>query len=262
MTSIPNIPSKIQENCSIIDLIDENQCVGNSMKVINNNFASLSTSLLQLESYASFWNNAYSTFLTNSALWLKAAPNLQKYNDQWVGAYSLINSLSANWTSSFTVHYPEIISIDSWYSNTSYYTSTVLLNWLTSNFRPSNYLSNQVITVQVSLYYQRPFTFSFGKGYYESCAPSGGMTSSCGECLAGFPSRGCNHHDDHAGFGPCDNAFDYCGRGTQELTVAVSCQGSGGRWMQVNKNVSSVDTYVARILTFKFKNLNNSWNLI
>jgi len=262
MSSIPNIPTKFKEGCSLIYLIDENQCVAHSRDTINNNISSLSSNLLNLENYAQYWNTAYSTFLSNSASWLIASSHIQQYNKLWSGTYTTVNALSASWYTPFTLYYPQIVLIDTWYSNPAAYTGKLIPDWLTTNFPPLKYAPSQIVYIQVNLYQQQPFSFSFSRSLWEGCAPQGGASFVCNQECGDRPNRGCNHHDEHAGWGACDNAFDHCGVSVRALNSSFSCGSSGGRQLQINKNLTSVDTSVARILKFTYKNINNTWSLI
>jgi hypothetical protein len=261
MSDIPNIPTKYNEGCSLIKLIDENQCVGNSLDIINDNVTGLSKALNDLENYANYWNEAYTTFQANSASWLMGSTYLQKYSEQWNSAYTTVEALSATWTPPFVVFYPTIFYIEDWYSNQNYHLTNTLPTWINANFPPQIFADGQIVYIQVNLYHVQPFTFSFYRDYWENCAPLGGTTLSCGEC--GRPSRGCNHHGGKAGWGPCDNAFKYCGVNITMAESTFSCQGTGGRQLAISSNYTTSDTSVARILKFCYVNSNNkSWNYL
>jgi hypothetical protein len=261
MSDIANIPTKLDEQCSLINLIDENQCVGNSLVIVNNNLINLSSALQNLDDYSFFWNSAYTSFQANSGTWLIAASHIQQYNELWNSAYSTVQTLSSNWSNPFIVFYPEIILIDDWYTNQTQYLNNNLLNWITTNFPPQTFSINQLIYIQVNLYQTYPFNFTFNRELQENCAPNGGLSVSCNEC--GRPSRGCNHHGGLAGWGDCDNAFNHCGLDIGVGGSSFSCQGTGGKTLKIQKTINSTDTSIARILKFTYQNSNNnSWSFI
>lgn len=261
MSTVSNIPNKTNQGCSVVTLIDEFQCVGNSLQIINDNFASLSGTLMSLENYASFWNDTYTLFTANSANWFVMSSHLQQYNSLWNQAYTTVNTLSANWNSPFTVYYPQLILLDEWYSKYNSYNNSIIPTWIQKNFPTSKYSPNQIVIIQINLYHKQPFKFTFSRNLTEQCIPQGGVTLSCEPCKN--PYHGCNHHGGQAGEGPCTNAYKDCNASfTADKVSSFSCLGTGGKTLVINKNLSSEDTCVARTITLKYKNINNNWSPI
>ena len=168
---------------------------------------------------------------------------------------------------SFSLHFTKILPITDWYNSLSaQYVNTIIPDWLIQNFSASNYALNQIISVYVNLYQQEPFSYEFSKSLDETCHPvSGGASISCPDCRdvgAKLPMYGCNHHDVHAGFGPCDNGYTHCNFNTPQLTVTASCPGSGGKKLTLYYKWESTDTSVARVIRIRYQNINNQWSLI
>lgn len=253
------IPQKVNEDCSLVYLIDEDLCLSQSYEIINHNISSLSASLADVEGYTPFWNNIYTNFTANSAAWLMATSHLQVYNLLWSSAYSVVKALSSTWNTEFTVYYPLVVLITDWYSSLQANKDRVAV-WLETNFPSKEYANLQKINVQINLKHLQPFSFTFARSYNETCAPSGGQTLECATCNR--PSRGCNHHGGRAGHGPCTNAYDDCAVANKQLEAKFACVGYGGKELKINYKLESNDNSIARIVTLKFQKNQNKWGLI
>jgi hypothetical protein len=252
---------KTTPTCSNVYLIDENLCLSNSLKTINYNVSSLSSSIVDVTRYYTSWINLYTVFTTYSAKWIKTATNIQSFSATWLDTATTISSLSSIWGKPFTVYYPKMIDIVYWNSITKTNQNQTLINWLNVNFNPQITNLNQIIDVVVYFYQYQPFTFSFNRSLYEPCTPTGGgLSISCHGC--GRPYRGCNHHGGRAGKGPCTNAYAACGVSTSVQAVSISCTGTGAKLLNVGLSRSGVDKNVARTSTIRFQNINKNWTAI
>jgi hypothetical protein len=242
-------------------LIDENLCLSNSLKTINYNVSSLSSSIVDIKRYYSSWINLYTIFTTYSSKWIRTATNIQSFSATWLNTATTISSLSSTWNKPYTIYYSKMIDIAYWNSLTKLTQNQTIINWLNINFSPQKNNLNQIIDVVIYFTQQQPFTFSFNRSFYEPCTPTGGgLTISCGTCPR--PSRGCNHHGGRAGYGPCTNAYNGCGVSPEVQPVSVSCTGAGEKMLNIGLSRSGVDRNVARTTTIRFKNINKNWTAI
>lgn len=246
---------KTNPSCSNIFLIDQNLCLGNTLKTINYNFSSLQISLSSLERYNNDWYNLYTIFSTFSARWIRTATNIQTFSAKWIDTTTTVNSLSSRWGKSFTLYYPTMINIDLWNSYSTSEKNSIIRGWLNNFFRPSDYALDQIVEIVVYLNQNQQFSFTFNRSYEEKCTPNGGgIVVRCTGCA--LPYRGCNRK----GRG-CFNAFTECGR-TITGQASVSCTGTGGRKLTVGIVRTAVDKNIARTVVLKFKNINRVWTAI
>jgi len=258
-----SIPVKLTPTCSNIFLINENLCLANSLNIINYNVSSLSSALGFLENYQAHWSNLYSTFQTYSAIWIQSVTNVQTFSSNWVSFSNTVISLSGDWQKPYTIFYPQMLEINSWYAESPTDRNDYIINWLNLNFSPNNYNDKQIINVTVYLYEEQLVSFNFSRSYDESCTPNcTGVSVSCsaGSCPGLY--QGCNHHGGLAGVKGCDNVYSYC---SQQATFSapqnVSCVGHGGRTLSVALNQNSLDTHVSQTINIPFINTNNNWVL-
>jgi hypothetical protein len=256
------LPIKSDETCSNIFLLDERLCLDVSLDVINFNFNQLQSNLNVINNYGQQWNNLFTVFANNSSRWFTSSTNVYSLSSKWVNTYQTINSLSATWCKEFSLYYPTILEINSWYALNTNAKNSIATNWLNLNFPASSFPKNQIISFYINLYQQKPFTFSFMRSLYEPCTPNGGGASvSCGQCPT--PSRGCNHHGGRAGYGPCTNAYDGCSKQTTGYgTQSFSCRANGYKTLVIGKTQNYVDTSTARVIRLRFQNINNNWSAI
>jgi hypothetical protein len=256
------LPIKSDETCSNIFLLDEKLCLDTSLGVINFNFQQLSSNLRILNTYGQQWNSLFTVFANNSSRWFTSSTNVYSLSSKWVNTYQTINSLSATWCKEFSLYYPTIVEIGSWYALTTNARNNIAINWLNLNFPASKFVNNQIISFFINLFQQKPFTFNFIRSLQEPCTPNGGGASvSCGQCAS--PHRGCNHHGGKAGWGPCTNAYDACTKRTTGYgTQSFSCTGNGAKTLRIGKTQGYVDTSTARVVRLRFQNINNSWSAI
>lgn len=258
---LASLPEKLNYDCSIIHLIDEDLCLDKSVDVINYNVGALSYRLASLEERATKWNALYSLFSTNSAAWLNVTSNLKNFGERWNTAHNTVQQLSSNWSIEFSLVFPTVIGFDDWYAN-PYYINLSIPNWLNANFTSSNYIEGQTVSVYVNLFKDYNFSYTFARKLEEPCTPTGGgATIDCVSC--GIPYyRGCNHHGGNAGWGPCDNAYDHCTYNTPVLKVSAPCPTSGAKTLSISYSLIGADSTTARIVKQRYINTNNSWNLI
>jgi hypothetical protein len=256
MSNIPNIAEKKDLECSLVHLIDENSCIGNSADIINFNVTSLSAALYEIEQKAGDYNRVYSLFAAYSAIWLAASSNIFAYGDFWVNATTTVENSSANWVREFNIIYPEILYLDDWYayrtwtdqslsavaqSTSNSYTDYVIPDWLEEHFPPLRYAPNQTVVVLIHLYHHQPVDFIFNKNYLEQCLAEGGVAVNCTECNS--PYYACNN----------GNGYDNCVKTLEENTAVYKCQGTGSTNLQLYFQDTSADTSVGRIIRIKYK---------
>jgi hypothetical protein len=92
--------TKINSNCNNINLLDLNECIGDSLKKINDAYLFFSSSQIQM---ADFLKDAQQTILTYfspiSSKMLKTARLIDSINEVYLNAYTTIQVLSAKWNS-------------------------------------------------------------------------------------------------------------------------------------------------------------------
>ena len=267
---IPNIEEKLNQDCSLIHLIDEHSCLGNSYEVINYNVASLSSALMQMEAKAAAFNLAYNTFISYSGVWLAASSNVISYGQLWNEASSQVMSLSSMWNKEFSIFYPEILSLDRWYNyNTSKKTSISASvsaskafadsyvygkfpDWLSFNFPPASFAPGQKIILILHLYQHTPVEFVFQTNYQESCMASGGTTTNCGDCDPPFFQ--CNGK----------NGYDNCIPEVNAKTNQYNCRGEGAALLELTYRETTSDTNIGRIVRYKYivNNTRTAWQYI
>ena len=249
---------KINQTCSNTYLIDERMCLGNSLDYINFNVASLAQNLDYLEFVGKKWNNIFSIFATNSSDWIDSTNNVLQFASNWTSAYNTVNSLSSTWSKEFTVYYPRMIEINTWYSYSTINKTDLLTPWLNFNFPLKNYSDNQLMSIYIQLYTVYNFQFTFNRSYQETCTPNGGGGSvSCYGCGAvGVGNQGCNWN------GRCFNAYQYCSQTPTFATIPLTCSGSGKRTLKIGKTVNGQDQHVARIIRIAMRKTPTAWVLL
>lgn len=254
-----SLPTKSDETCSNAFLLDENLCLNTSLGVINYNVQHLSGGLTFLNDYGQQWNNLFTIFANNSARWIISSTNLKTLSAKWVDTYKTVNALSANWCKEFSLYLPTMINLNYWNSISFNDQLNIGQQWLNLNFPPRQMANGQEVSLYVYLFEEKPFSFSFQRSLYEPCTPNGGgATVSCGQCPT--PFRGCNHHGGRAGWGPCDNAYDYCTKVTTGAgTLEFSCEGQGAKTLSIGLTQNYVENYTAGVQRIRYINLNNTW---
>jgi hypothetical protein len=249
---------KIDNTCSNIYLIDEGLCLGNTLDLINYNINSLQYAISSIKQYESVWYNLYTTFTSYSAKWLQTATNIQAFSATWIDMSTTVSNLSSDWNKEYTLYYPYIIDINTWYSTDQ---TPTIKNWLTNAFTTLPKSNSLIVSVMVYLKQNQLFSFSFNRSYTEACIPNvGGYTISCNG--GSKPYQGCNHHGGNAGVGPCTNLYDVCSRSTPSVSGKISCQGSGGKTLNIGITRSAIDTNIAQTVKLRFNNINNIWTSI
>jgi hypothetical protein len=258
--------NKTDENCSNIYLIDENSCYGDSLSVINTNVATLSSNLKTLADQTVKFNNLFTLLSNNSAAIINTIYNVNTINEVYESPYSTVKELSSNWFQPFSLYYPKIIEINSWYGNVNKTTpitsvtttqQKTLTSWLETNFPHSNFAKNQIVYVFVNFYENYQFTYTFNKTYFEDCRPNVGtaISVSCGACPDNRGFVGCNISGR-----ACVNAWSYCASNNSTSTASYGCLGYNGKTLQLFKSETGFDRVLSRIKSYKFIN-NLYWRL-
>ena len=242
---------KIDNTCSNIYLIDEGLCLGNTLNLINYNITSLQYAISSIKQYENTWYDLYTK-------WLQTATNIQSFSASWIDMSTTVSNLSSDWNKEYTLYYPYLININTWYATDQ---TQAIQYWLTNAFNTLPTANGQIVSVLVYLQQYQPFNFVFNRSYSESCVPNvGGVNISCNG--GPEPFQGCNHHGGNAGYGPCTNIYDYCSRSTSDINASVSCDGWGGKYLSIGLSRSGTDTNTARTVVVRFKNINNIWTSI
>jgi hypothetical protein len=288
---------KENENCSNIYFIDENICAGDTLNLINNNFAVLSANLIDLSRNFTTWISIFSTFASSSSTMIKTLLNIENIGNTISSANSCVQTFSGNWVKQFSLYFPTVYDVNDWDGIPDIQKDSTILNaWLTSNFPPEYFPDYQIVNLFVNTNQSIPFEFGFTRTYEENCAPNGGTTTvSCNGCNSKdqgyYKMAGCNHHGGLAGYGACDNAYTHCGDPTLKTTqtntytcVAQSGQrltGSPqgplkiGLYVEAGKSddnahiapLRAYDTCFGRIYSYKYIKTYNeidgaTWNII
>jgi hypothetical protein len=262
--------NKIDENCSNVYLIDENTCYGDSLNVINTNVATLTSNLNGLAAQTVRFNNLFTLLSNNSAAIINTIYNVKTINEVYQSPYSTVKQLSSNWFQPFSLYYPKIIEINSWYNPTNTVGITdipitsvtttqqkTLTSWLETNFPHNNFAKNQIVYVFVNFYENFKFYYEFNKTYFEDCRPNLGTTISV-SCVGCADDRGfaqCNI----TGQG-CSNAWSHCASNNSTETASYGCLGYNGRTLQLYKYQEGFDRVLSRVKSYKFIN-DSYWKL-
>jgi hypothetical protein len=276
--------TKIDSTCLNIQLIDENACLADSLPVINSNVTNLSSSLFHLVENITEWDRILASFYANSAIMIQTMLNIQTIDDVYISPYTTVQLLSSQWsTKIFSLYYPTFFEINTFLGHEENNLSTIL-SWLNTNFSPSSFAEGQLINVFVNLYLENQFTFRFTANYQESCAPNqhSELTISCSGAKDDR-YKNCNHES--GGRHWCTNVYDQChAESSKADTETYTCEGSTVatyQWYTVdrdpytstyspvdigasgNLNIdyrhNGTDRFIARIKSYRYKNINSTW---
>lgn len=243
---------KIDETCGNVYLIDENLCLSNSYPIINQNFSTLSSSLVNLDLYGNIFNILYSNFSTNSSKWIIAISNWETLSARLISAETTVKNLSSNWQKNATITYNEIIDLPTYYSNESLYKNTIK-NWLKLNLFEI-FPNNQIIDVDVYLSYEQPFSWDYFREYYENCVPPN--TSSSGRCSYGSLKSMCNELVINGRLiaKGCQNVGRYCSPiSTTVVGIDTArCPNVGASTVSFSESFSSTDKSIARVIKIQY----------
>lgn len=269
---------KINPSCRLVELIDSNSCIGDSLQKINNTFSDakkvevdMISTLSERELDRSLFQNISSKMIS-TALLIKAIDDIMK------APYTTIKALSSKWESKeFTVYSPEIYDVRFFYENRENYEYNIM-SWFSENFASEKFPQNQTANIYVSLYYINYFDFSFTGTYLENCAPTahGENTLSCSGCGGDTRNAGCNI----TGAG-CRNAYSYCGSSQTNQSSRYNCAGTIGStyiydsifepkiydsgntgFLNINYKIQNIeDMFLARIIKIKVKN-DSGWSIL
>jgi hypothetical protein len=279
---------KSEPSCSNIELIDANQCLLDSLPIINSNISKLQQNVDFILDKVDGWTDQY--FLTNfynvSANMVKTMLNIQKINDTYVSSYTTVQNLSSQWNyKEFSLYFPDLIDFVLYYQNTTSYTE-LIANWLNYYFPPSSFAEGQVVNIFLTLKYTDTFNFVFQSNYVESCAPNRNtaVALSCTGCGTDTRFGGCNH--DAGGRHWCDNAYTYCSTLKTSETETYSCKGYYGNtydcnlinqifnptllinssapgYLSIDYKIENIeDVFVGRIIKVRIQNQEQSWTII
>ena len=262
MESIDDLNISANDQCSNIYLVDESLCLGKSYEIFNTNFINISTQFLVLNNYNEFFYNIYTHFTLVSSKWLNAYTNVSMISASLNDAYSTMLNLTSFLAKSFELSYPDLINFDSFYSNTTFYKTGIIKTWLTNNFEPIKYATDQIIIVNINLYKSVSYSFNFNKSYNEDCYLYTSNAVQCQGCPRGAIK--CNHPDAASkqqipGCNLCNNCSVY----PDNRGVSVSCSALGGASvLTIDYNKSVSDNFIPRNVKLKYKNINNVWTSI
>jgi hypothetical protein len=271
---------KTNPACSNIELIDLNECVGDSLKKINDIFINFSN--IQAELSQILINNLYfrTYFDGLSSKMLNTALLIDSINSIYKAPYTTVQVLSSEWNSKqFSCYYPFLIDIVTYNNNIQIYNS-VFLAHINFKYPPEKFPYGQKIDIFVSLTYTNVFDFVFKGNYVEDCSPtakSGKDTLSCSGCGSDNRNAGCNIK----GRG-CRNAYSYCKSTKTSQNYTYKCIGTVGTtytydsyrpipfeqsWngdLRINYlSTLNEDMFVARVIKLKVeKNNQGAWVLI
>lgn len=268
MSDLDILAAEAVDNCSVVYLIDEDLCLGNSYEIINTNFDNLSSSQENLSTYSDSWYGLYTIFSANSSKWLNALYNITTLSAQWESAYATKESYKKYWDLPIYLVYPDILEYFSYYANTASY-ENIFKSWITQKFPPNQYIMNQKIDISINLYIIKSFSYSFDRSHTEYCTPATGDSTAnvcCGGCGRGDMAL-CN-------FYPGDQTHEHhtqkqchpiCSDGACAITTDTHCESytchtySPPQTLYLNYSASFSDRYVTRIISLVFKNDKTQW---
>jgi hypothetical protein len=281
MATLEILP-KNDNNCSLVYLIDENFCLGDSLQIINNNVESLSASLLTLENESQIWNEIYSFFSTNTSSWFSNAEIIPFYNELWMNTYSLVQKLSASWNKMFTMYYPTVLSYDEWYGikttpKWSLYNSSVIPTWLKGILPPRDFLPGQEVNVFIYLYWTESFSIDYTGAYGEPCLPYtldpqnnfNTVEIQCPGLCPQVQGAGCNGASARTYYengvqlyfpGGCtSNVLIGCDKNSGGAKAFFTCSSSGGTTLSLRHTFTDTDTFITRIVQLKYRSNGLEW---
>ena len=279
---------KTDLNCSNVELIDSNQCLLDSLPIINSNISRLQTSVdFILKDVSRLEESNFMTIFYNaSAKMVTTMLDIQKINSTYISSHTTVQNLSSQWNyKEFSLYFPDLIDFELFYQNPNSFI-TLIANWLNYYFAPSTFAEGQVINLFITLTYKDNFNFVFKGNYIESCAPNRNTanTLSCTGCGSDTRSGGCNH--DTNGRHWCDNAYKYCTTNKISDNETYSCKGYYGATYDCELNNTTFnpsllsyttaqgylnidyqwknleDVFISRILKFKIQNENQNWVIL
>jgi hypothetical protein len=251
---------KDDETCSNVYLIDERLCLKSSFDIINTNVVTLSSNLNNLQNYCNDYNKLYTNFSNNSARWIRAISNFETLSAGWFSAETTVKTLSSYWYRDLHIIYNKIIDLPTYYANLTTYENEIK-NWLIANFI-SNLVNNQIVNVDLYLSRNESFTWSYYKTYYEGCVPQN-QKKPAGGCSCPKPSYNCNHvrvNGAEQQNGACHNAAQYCNLASATVVGSdiVNCPNDGRRDVILSYNQSGLDKSLTRIITLKYKRVDDT----
>jgi len=112
--------------------IDQNECVGNSLSTINNNFALLDYKLTNLALSADqYWNNLYTISTAASSSWDDVITVVRENSGSWNSSYTAMTAYSACWLKPITLIFPNVVDTEN--LDLSIHLTAVSA-WLNENF--------------------------------------------------------------------------------------------------------------------------------
>lgn len=227
--------TKINSNCNNINLLDLNECIGDSLKKINDAYLFFSNSQIQM---SDFLENAQSNILTYfspiSAKMLQTARLIDSINEIYLNAYTTVQVLSSQWNSKeFTIYHPQIIDIFEYYNNSSYYKDIIRDTVLQIYFPAESFPENQKINVYISLSQTNTFSYNYYARYVENCSPLAHSQNalSCNGCGGDNRNAACNIDGNG-----CRNAYSYCRNSSSRANGRYTCLGTISDTYSFNNN--------------------------
>ena len=271
--------TKINTQCNNIDLLDLNECVGDGLDKINKAytfFGREQTKMIEFIQGASELILTY--FAPISAKMVQTARLIDSINKSYLNAYTTIQVLSSKWnTKEFTIYSPQILDIFNYYNNSSYYKDIIKDTLLQVYFPAESLTEGQKINVYISLSQTNTFTYQYFAQYNENCAPTAHSqnTLTCNGCGYNESRHGGCNVDGRA----CQNAYNFCGRGSTSANGRYTCvgeisdtysynneffpsfylKGSSGD-MTIEYKIQNIeDVFIARVIKLTGIVQNNTW---
>ena len=123
--------------------IDPNECVGNSLSTINNNFTLLDYKLSSLALSAElYWNNLYNITTATSSVWNELVTVVNENSASWDAAYTAITTYSSCWIKPVTLIFPNVVDTEN--MDLENHKSSVS-SWLNANFPVTSFVDSTVV---------------------------------------------------------------------------------------------------------------------
>jgi hypothetical protein len=270
MNNLEQLSIEATNSCSLVYLIDEDLCLGNSYDIINTNFDTISSAQDNLTTYANIWLGLYTTFSNNSSRWLNALYNITTLSAQWESAYATKEAYKKYWDVPLYIVYPDLIHFTSYWTNQTAY-ATTLTTWVNANFPSDKYIMNQVIELCINIYTINDFPYSFHREMIELCTPDSGTSAVTLCCTgAGKGSAGlCNQYSEHGDSDghqqviECHEICNDCSVTPDTHCESYTCATiSPPQGLVLDYNIDFKDRYMCQIISLRFKNDKIRWTLL
>lgn len=123
--------------------INPEECIGDSLSTINNNFSLLDYKLTNIATSADiYWNQLYNVTVANSGILNDLITTVHENSAIWDSAYTAITANSACWTKPITLIFPNVVNTGQ--TDMSNHISNVS-SWLNSNFPITSYAGSAIV---------------------------------------------------------------------------------------------------------------------